>query len=101
MPSKSTFWITGGLATGIVLYWMVRKRIKTNHKLTKKELPEPKKEEQEIPELIEQVDSDTWAVAESENVMKLVVAISEDQVALDTNIHRSVSCNNCGTSPVR
>ncbi|KAJ2997124.1 hypothetical protein HDV02_005865 [Globomyces sp. JEL0801] len=42
-----------------------------------------------------------WAVDESENLLNLLYAISEEQTQADTIIHRSVSCNHCGVSPVR
>lgn len=46
-------------------------------------------------------NQEVWASDESESLLSLIMAIAHEQTLADTIIHRSVSCNHCGVSPVR
>ena len=38
---------------------------------------------------------------ESENLLNLLYAIAEDQARKDGYVHRGITCNHCGMSPLR
>ena len=44
---------------------------------------------------------DDWLMKENENLMNLVMNVAEEQALNDAIIHRSVTCNHCGMSPLR
>jgi hypothetical protein len=81
LPSRTTLWAAGGIATGALLYWMLSGKRKKDIVV--------KKEVEVIPVEAESYsatgeDVETWIVNESETVMRLVVAISEDQASRGT-----------------
>lgn len=49
----------------------------------------------------ESFDASNWAVEESDNLLSLLISIAENEAIADTIIHRSVTCNHCGMSPLR
>jgi hypothetical protein len=104
MPTTQTLWMSGGIVTGCLIFWIISSR-KTRKRfevvIAKPSVANKDEEIFDQPEAIEEVNEETWAVAESENLMKLVVAIAEEQTTKDTIVHRSVSCNHCGASPIR
>ncbi|TPX30155.1 hypothetical protein SmJEL517_g06214 [Synchytrium microbalum] len=46
------------------------------------------------------IDNDTQS-DESRNLLNLLYSIAEDQARKDGFVHRSITCNHCGTSPIR
>ncbi|KNC99585.1 uncharacterized protein SPPG_04973 [Spizellomyces punctatus DAOM BR117] len=45
--------------------------------------------------------ADPVPVDESQNLLTLLYSIAEDQARKEGYVHRSITCNHCGTSPIR
>lgn len=43
----------------------------------------------------------TFKNMETENLLQLLLTISEEQARKEGYIHRGITCNNCGTSPIK
>ena len=119
MGISSTTWVV--LAAGVVVGLMTLWSRKEKPKLIRPKSAHPRRrrvptaEDLLTPEGIQSADSDeslmfspmeeepsqTWSDDESRNLLSLLYAIAEDKAQLDGVIHRSITCNHCGVSPVR
>jgi hypothetical protein len=84
-----------GIVLGVLAYSALNKEI----------VPKPKRRKKIRPIIesnsIESFDVSNWAVDESDNLLSLLISIAENEAISDTIIHRSVTCNHCGMSPLR
>ena len=46
-------------------------------------------------------EAHSWSLDESKTLMQLLYSIAQDKAHFEGIVHRSISCNHCGSSPIR